>query len=338
MHILIVDDEPIIRKGLIKLIEKFDASITASAASNGVEALQKIEKVVPELILTDIRMPKMDGLELCKIISERRIATNIIVISGFDEFTYAQQCIAYGVKQYLLKPLTEDELYPVLQRIFRYHSNKPLSLSAYEHWLLETEEAVQTADYSRVTKLLEQWKVDYVEKQRNVQQVQQLAIDGLSMLQKRINKQQIYLVQYQFSSQSQSLDNIIANFERELYGFIDQLLAWRGDYRNIMLDEALQYIDNHITENISLPDVAAKIGLTAPYFSWYFKKMMNENFVQYRIRKKIELAIQMLEDPQYKVINIALEAGFPNYNYFSKVFKKSVGCSPSEYRSRIGIL
>jgi two-component system response regulator YesN len=115
--ILIVDDEPLIRRGLTKLIETNDLGwIVAGEAGNGKEALQQLEHLMPDLILTDIRMPVMDGLELTQHISEHTSETAVIILTGYRDFEYAQAALRYGVKEFLLKPCAEEEICRVLRQ------------------------------------------------------------------------------------------------------------------------------------------------------------------------------------------------------------------------------
>ena len=77
---------------------------------NGKEALELIEEYHPDLLISDIKMPFMDGLELSKIIHDNYINTKIILFSGWDDFEYARTAISYGVSQYLMKPIDYDEI------------------------------------------------------------------------------------------------------------------------------------------------------------------------------------------------------------------------------------
>ncbi|MFH5181403.1 response regulator [Paenibacillus sp. TAB 01] len=117
--IMIVDDEPLIRRGLRKLIETNELGWSvAGEASNGQEALLQLEQLKPNLILSDIRMPVMDGLELARHISERNCGTAVILLTGFRDFEYAQAAVRYGVKDFLLKPCPEEEICRVLRQAY----------------------------------------------------------------------------------------------------------------------------------------------------------------------------------------------------------------------------
>ncbi len=110
-RVLIADDEPSIRNGLARLIDWDSLGFEITAlASDGKEALKQIEKDKPDLLLIDIKMPNMDGLELMDTLKFRNIACKIIVISAYSEFKYAKKAIEVGAKTYLLKPISPEDL------------------------------------------------------------------------------------------------------------------------------------------------------------------------------------------------------------------------------------
>ncbi|SFD54883.1 two-component system, response regulator YesN [Paenibacillus catalpae] len=117
-NILIVDDEAIFRRGLRKIIESSSGSWqVAGEAKDGYEALEMVESIKPDVLLTDIRMPRMDGLQLIQIAKERFPKLLVIVLSGFDEFTYLQQSLRHGVRDYLMKPVEREELFKTLDKL-----------------------------------------------------------------------------------------------------------------------------------------------------------------------------------------------------------------------------
>ncbi|MCQ6560952.1 response regulator transcription factor [Paenibacillus mendelii] len=109
--VLIVDDEPLILEGMRYVIdwEEHGAEI-AGSASNGAEALRILEQSTIHIVVTDIKMPGMDGLELIERAKSQGMNVKFIVLSGYDEFELVKKAVVYGVENYLLKPLEEDEL------------------------------------------------------------------------------------------------------------------------------------------------------------------------------------------------------------------------------------
>lgn len=118
MNVFIADDEVIIREGLKCIVdwEKLGFHICGEA-SNGEDALNEILKLNPDLVLLDIRMPKLQGTELVKLAREANYRGHFIILSGFSDFKYAQAAIRYGVDFYLTKPIDEDELTDVIKTV-----------------------------------------------------------------------------------------------------------------------------------------------------------------------------------------------------------------------------
>lgn len=115
---LIVDDEPLMRMGIQKAIDWNSYGIgEINTAPNGRIALQMVEERQPDLLLTDVRMPGLDGLELSRIVKERWPAIKVVIISGYDEFSYAKKSIACGVTDYLLKPIDSKTLGQTIDKV-----------------------------------------------------------------------------------------------------------------------------------------------------------------------------------------------------------------------------
>lgn len=110
-NVMVVDDEPLVREFLKETIPNLNNRFAVTAdAMDGHEAFEIIMGHPIDLVITDIKMPVMDGLELCKRIRERYPDMQIIIISGYDDFSYAKKAIQYRVSEYLLKPIINEEL------------------------------------------------------------------------------------------------------------------------------------------------------------------------------------------------------------------------------------
>lgn len=132
MRILIVEDEIKIRRGMANLIDVHTEHTIVGEAKNGVEGLKLVEKYRPDLVISDIRMPVMDGLKMIQKIYENELCSHCVILSGYSEFEYAKEALQYGVDDYLIKPLAPEDVTEVLERVqekiakeLRLHMGEP---------------------------------------------------------------------------------------------------------------------------------------------------------------------------------------------------------------------
>lgn len=116
--LLIVDDEEIEREGMVEFIpwEKYGIEIMGTAW-NGIEALGKIRDERPDIILTDIKMPVMNGIELIKETRKIYPDVEMIVLSGYGEYEFTSQAMREGVKYYILKPCDEEKVTEIIEKV-----------------------------------------------------------------------------------------------------------------------------------------------------------------------------------------------------------------------------
>jgi two-component system, response regulator YesN len=116
--LIIVDDESEIRNGLLEIIDwEKEGFVVVGEAENGLDALQMAESMPIDLVITDIRMPFLDGLQMAKEIRKLQPMVSFIVLSGYDDFEYTRQAIQIKISDYVLKPVSSDELIPILRSV-----------------------------------------------------------------------------------------------------------------------------------------------------------------------------------------------------------------------------
>lgn len=120
MKLLIVDDEPIIRRGIQRLVDFEALGIhEVFEATNGEQAFNLFQEHAPDIILADINMPKMNGLEFADQVKRIRKSTKIALITGYDYFDYAQKAVKVGVEDYILKPVSKEDIQQLLHKLVK---------------------------------------------------------------------------------------------------------------------------------------------------------------------------------------------------------------------------
>jgi YesN/AraC family two-component response regulator len=117
-NVLVVDDEVWMCEGLKKIIARMEGAFhVTSTAGDGRQALTKLESERIDVVITDINMPGMNGLELMERMREKRLAQPVIIVSAYNEFEYARAALRLGAIDYLIKPVKNDELFNVLSNL-----------------------------------------------------------------------------------------------------------------------------------------------------------------------------------------------------------------------------
>ena len=137
--ILLVDDEEEVIQAIIRKInwEELGFSVVGYA-DNGIKALEMIEESQPDVVMTDIKMPYMDGMELCSHIRREYPAMKIVLFTGFDEFEYAKEAVHLEVEEYILKPVNSVELINIFTKLkikLDQEISERRSMEKLEHYL-----------------------------------------------------------------------------------------------------------------------------------------------------------------------------------------------------------
>lgn len=246
MKTYIADDEVWVVLGLRKQLEKIDLPIqVVGTANNGLTAKEEIGTLQPEIVFTDIRMPGENGLELLSDIHEVNPGCKVVIISGYEDFSYAKEAIRHHAYEYLVKPIRKEDLERVLHSI-----QKELYPDATEEGLLEEKRTLQ-----------------------------------------------------------------------------------RGNARDV--DRVVEEVRMHFRENITLSMLAEKYGMSTANLSAQFKERLSVTFSDYITSLRMQYAKDLLRDEKLSVQEVAEASGYSDYFYFTKVFKKVEGISPSKYRKAL---
>ncbi|MDF2924453.1 MAG: two component AraC family transcriptional regulator [Paenibacillaceae bacterium] len=340
-RVLIVDDEPMIRKGLEIMIRQCGGqSHQIRLAADGEEAIRLMMEEAPDFLFTDIRMPKMDGLELCRRLAGMETDIQIVVVSGYGDFEYARQCVSYGVKEYILKPVSKAELQSVLDKLEANSGRQEsfVSVAKLDEWVVAMEEAVWTLDREKLGQVLKEWSDDFLSRRMSRHQQKELLEEGYALLVKKLQANSVMPGANTLDlSQTVTAGDMFGRFTEASEKLLEELRFKRKGKARDPVEAAKAYIEEHLAQEVSLEEVAEMLGLNASYFSQLFKQVTGETFVHYRISRRMEKAKRLLGLANYRITDISYEVGYADHPHFTKTFKKFTGISPSEYRSRLGI-
>jgi two-component system response regulator YesN len=255
LKVVVIEDEITLRNGLLYTTpwETWGCEVIGYA-DNGLSGLDLIRKVRPDIVITDIKMPGLDGIEMIRQLGDESDA-ECILITGHSEFDYAKSAVDLGVLAYILKPIDDEEL----------------------------QRAVQKA----VNRISERRKI------------------GLALTEK----------------------------PKEVVGKVEQCLLPDAADRNRYLDLAIQFIHEHYRENIGLKDIADHLQISESYLTKLFRGKTSYTVIEFITQFRLKRAIDLLMDPNVKIYEIAEKVGYQDPRYFSTLFKKEMGFTPSEFRN-----
>lgn len=250
-QILIADDEPIERMVVSKILQNhFGDEIMILQAVNGREAIETVRRTRCRVVLLDISMPGIDGLEAAETIRSENPLCSIIFLTAYDEFDFAKRAIKVHALDYLLKPCSKDELIAVIDEALHIAEQNDENREALQEEVLEA-------------------KAEKPVKQKH----------------------------------------------------------------HVQAELVRQYLEEHYMEDICLQDVAAALHYSDVYFCKFFKQNFDKNFIMYLSELRVEKAKELLSDDAVNVRDVSRKVGYRDSGYFTKVFKRITGETPSEYRN-----
>ena len=151
--VMIIDDEEALRSLLKRTIDWEDKGLTVvGEASSGSEAINIIDDLKPDIVFVDIRMPFMDGIEFSKLAIERYRNLKILILTAFDDFQYAKECIGIGITEYLLKPIVKASIEQVLDRVTKQLDEEKKSETDAEMDAIDYYDSVKMVDVEEYIK------------------------------------------------------------------------------------------------------------------------------------------------------------------------------------------
>lgn len=516
-QLLIADDEKIIREGLKNVVEWKELGYEiADIFTDGQEIIEYLEYAVPDVILTDIKMSHISGIDIAKYVFDHKLPCKVVLVSGYQEFELALSGIKYGAEDYLLKPIDVDNLTTTFSKIKeeldqkrqqdiqaqeekdrmqeaiplleeRFFSDLILGVAGSEEYIKSRMAVlypqmdinhchclladIQIKNYQDFMENV--WQYNYDQFEINIihflqiwhremsfhlvfKSGEMLEVFGVlvkqsggteacevcrremnSLVQELMNSfqfqadyeiKQIYpnifeinRIQERLFSQGYSEESLKQHLQEKkklimsnislgnmvtaqkiFHSIMDELSTAPSIFRNnfvieilstmntvikevnvklsdslrtyfnyslvlsfhgaeevkaycdrifdriklaeekkeyydttALISKAKRYIADHIDKDISQEETANQLFICSSYLSRLFKKQTGENFTQYVTKMKMEKAVELLKDPQYKTYQVSEALGYKTPRYFSRLFRMQTGMNPSEYRGKV---
>lgn len=332
IKLLLVDDERIIREGIEAMLplERLGICLTGSCA-NAFDALDSMADDLPDILVTDVKMPRMDGLALIERALTLNPALQCVVLSGFDEFAFAQKAIKMGVREYLLKPCTKEEMAQSLDRLCR-----EIKAARQRASDCLDDRAARTAELAAGLAALVP-----DERTRAISPDQVRALARATGEEPLLREAYTYLVTHQeaqaergFAALQQAYDRGGEWAETIAQG-LSRMQARPGQHRGFV-NAMCAYIHEHYRdENLSLQYLADHVvHMRADYIGREFARDTGMKISAYLLRVRMEKAKTLLaagtDEPHIYEVAEAVGLGH-NPQYFSTLFRKYTGLNPKDY-------
>ncbi|MBB6732596.1 response regulator [Cohnella zeiphila] len=335
-HVLVVEDEPLIRDAIVEMVHQLEGFKVTGEASGCEEGWRLVQELWPTLLVTDIQLPDADGLELIRRIRESQLPVVSIIVSGHDHFPYAQNAIRLNVSEYLLKPISEQELHAAISRSI----GRLETLAEPNRMLVDIQRFIDRMPDCQSVELFEQ-----------ADRILSAIFGGRSLEPgARISYLRVFLGKlteyiktvYPELREAELPDEAGEQMTRKL--FHDLLHEWvrrypqfAGNNMRLVIKRACEFMENNLQEEITLKQMADYSHLSVSYFGVLFKQYTGKSFVNYFNQIRIEKAMELLRNSDRKVYEIAETVGFASLPYFNRVFKQVSSLTPNEYRKSLGL-
>ena len=371
--VLFAEDELLVRLGLQNSIpwSKYEMEV-AALADNGMEAYRLFEEIHPDILITDLRMEGMDGLELVKRVREIDKECAIVVISCLNDFETLRKLIPYNINAYVLKAsISIDEVCNVLEQTKEYLISIGRTAKRVIPDLEKPEDIISKYLLGDAVISLEddfeifEHLLLFSLEEENKDKINKLAMDFIyELVNRQIPGEMLVPIKDKefcvfYRSTEKKMDERIKRINNSIGDFLgvrfkithssrrkaENLKDWFDrayvQQYEINIDEnsgkaliqkSIEYMQEHFRDSLTLTDISRTIGLSVSYFSYLFKQETGKNYIEYLNEIRLLATMKDLMNTDEKVVVVAQKNGFQNLEYFSRYFKKQTGESPARWR------
>ena len=339
MTILIADDEELECDAFEFLVSKTEFEFTCIKARNGREAVEKARESRPQIIVLDIQMPVMNGLEAAEEIRKFLPDAIIIFLTAFGRFDFAQKALRLMATDYLVKPIDEDAVNNLIHKCMKKieDSNEQKPENSKNTIIINTQ--IQKSGENLRNAITDGQIQDVLEcEQKLLEKVYETygrtekAAESISTLLMFLN----YSIgeRIPFLQPPQTEFKNLMEQEQQLASFclnaVNAAIQDRKDKYERTFNLIFAYIAWHFMEDLDTEKLCHIFSIHTGYFPQLFKKYAGCTFVDYLTEIRLKNAVSELNSGK-SVKESAKNSGFTDNNYFSKVFKKHFGVSPTEF-------
>lgn len=357
--VVIIDDEPWTRGVVMKLAQwnRLGLEVVGEAA-DGETGLELIRKVLPDIVITDVRMPRISGIELVQALRAEGFQMPILIISGYDDFAYVRSALKLGVTDYLLKPIKALELNQQLQRCAD---------------ILNREETARPRAVIEAGLFADGWEKDYYDIRNKLETALKVGNGGIirrqmARLYEIVREQEgeqpptavmvgiyyamLFTLQKYIDSAGLRREDVFGvkgptfvfsrdNTLKQLIDFIqerycDTMRCIEKQQRNRLDIEAVcRYIRTQYDQGITLEQTADEFHATKEYLSKAFKADRNEGFTEYVTSLRMKRAYELIVEFDAPLKDVGAMVGYFDLAHFYKTFKKHFGKTPGEVRESL---
>lgn len=351
---MIVDDEKLLRKGFRNMTDWSSNGIqVVGEAMNGEDALKQLESLVkdsssyPDVVITDIKMPIMNGVELTKQIKLLYPNISIIVLSSYDNYSFVRDSMKYGACDYLLKASIDiDTIIETLNNI----KINSASLSNHTYSLnndIETQVSLNL-DRDKIKQYLELHQFDELKNCiiKSLREYENIPVNYLQDVMRDL----FFFIEYELD-QLGSLNTYLKNRKYinsasvTLIKDMDAAINWFVliieeikkhclpiyDKHTDLIKKIIDYIEENYKLTLSLNAIAEKFYINKNYLCNIFKASTSTTINEYITNLRINESKSLIRTSTMTLTEIADFIGYQNHSYFSKIFRKKTGVLPSEY-------
>jgi two-component system, response regulator YesN len=345
-RLIIVDDEEIIRNGLAGNVDWPSMGFDIHGLfEDGKDAIEFLSRHPVDVVLTDVRMYEVSGLELAQHISEHFPQTVVIILSGYREFEYAQNAIKYGVFDYLLKPVEKSQILDVFSRVRNALDRQGRGAGESSVVIAQSVEpardeklisAVLGGDTAELREHFQQWGRCAADMSEDA--ISHAASSLIEAICERMER--LGIQPYEAGRGEMMLPNQNGRGQKSIIDRVESLLTeyclYLSDKKSgdleAVVTRAKQFIEKNLASDFSVDDIAHTVFLSASYFSRCFKAVTSENVIDFVIRCRMDRAIELIRLNMMTTAEIGEKVGYSDVKYFQRAFKKHTGYTVKEYR------